>query len=128
MSQQKISVNGWNAVQPVTFDYQFQTTSTEDSGRPMSGNASISPLFTVEAFDVVYEDLTIAQTSALLHHIVQKPSSPYFSLHYFSPYYGTWRTDQFYVGEGSLKVRTLKEGEELIGEISCSFVGRNKLC
>lgn len=128
MAQDRISVDGWSTVQPTKFQFQFQTTSSEDSGRPMSGKAHISPLFTVEAYDVEYEDLTPAQTSALLKKIVQKPSKPYFSLHYFSPYYGEWRTDQFYVGEGSLDVRTLKEGEEMISSISCSFVGRNKLC
>lgn len=128
MSQNRIAVDGWNTVQPTTFKYNFQTTSSEDSGRTMSGKASISPLFTVEAFDVEYEDLTPAQASALLKKIVQRPSKPYFSLFYYSPYYGNWRTDQFYVGEGSLDIKTLKEGEELISQISCSFVGRNKLC
>lgn len=128
MSQNRISIDGWNAVQPITFKFNFQTTSSEDSGRTMSGKASISPLFTVEAYDVEYEDLTIAQTSALLKKIVQKPSKPFFSLHYFSPYYGEWRTDQFYVGEGSLDIKTLKIGEETVSQISCSFIGRNKLC
>lgn len=128
MAQKRIAVDGWNAVQPTSFDYNFQTTSSEDSGRVMSGRANISPLFTVEAFDVTYEDLTPAQASALLKKIVQRPSKPYFSLYYYSPYYGNWRTDQFYVGEGSLKVRTLKDGEEMMAQISCSFVGRNKLC
>lgn len=128
MAQKRIAVDGWNAVQPMTFDYNFQTTSSEDSGRVMSGRANISPLFTVEAFDVTYEDLTPAQASALLKKIVQRPSKPYFSLYYYSPYYGNWRTDEFYVGEGSLKVKTLKDGEEMMSQISCSFVGRNKLC
>ena len=128
MSQKRIAVDGWNAVQPTTFKFSFQTTSSEDSGRTMSGRAAISPLFTVEAYDVEYENLTVAQASALLKKIVQRPSKPYFSLLYFSPYYGDWRTDQFYVGEGSLDVRTLKEGEEEVLSISCSFVGRNKLC
>lgn len=128
MAQKRIAVDGWNAVQPITFDFNFQTTSSEDSGRTMSGRASISPLFTVEAYDVEYDDLTPAQASALLKKIVQRPSKPFFSLYYFSPYYGNWRTASFYVGEGSLKVRTLKEGEEMISQISCSFVGRDKLC
>ena len=128
MSQNRISIDGWDDVQPVTFDYDFQTTSSEDSSRTMSGKANISPLFTVEAFSVEYQDLTIAQTSALLKRIVQKSNKPFFSLFYFSPYYGNWRTDKFYVGEGSLKIRTLESGEERISSISCSFVGKEKLC
>lgn len=126
--QNRISVDGWDAVQPVTFEFSYQTTSSQDSGRPMSGKAAISPLFTVEAYDVEYQDLTINQAKTLLQKLVQRPSKPFFQLHYFSPYYGYWRTDQFYVGEGSLKVRSLKEGEEEISSITCSFIGRNKLC
>lgn len=128
MAQNRITVGGWSAVQPTKFNYNFQTTSSEDSGRTLSGKAAITPLFTVEAFDVEYKHLNPAQTSALLQKIVQRPGHAYFSLHYFSPYYGAWRTDQFYVGDGTLEIKTLEEGDEDISEISCSFVGRNKLC
>lgn len=124
----RIAIDGWNTVQPSTFDYDFQTTSSSDSGRTMSGRANVSVLFTVEAFTVEYRNLTPNQASAILQRIVQTPSKPYFSLYYFSPYYGQWRTAQFYVGEGSLKIKTLEQGSENIDSISCSFVGRNKLC
>ena len=128
MSQKRIAINQWSAVQPTTFDFGFETTATEDSGRAMSGALSYSPLFTVEAFDVEYQDLRPAQASTLLQHIVPTPAKPYFSLYYFSPYYGAWRTDQFYVGDGTLKVKTLQDGYERIESITCRFVGRNKLC
>ena len=128
MSQKRIAIDGWNAVQPVTFEFDFQTTSSKDSGRSMSGKAVISPLFTVEAYNVEYQHLTPAQTSAILQKIVQRPSKPYFSLYHFSPYHGEWRTGSFYVGEGSLKVKTLEENGEDISSISCSFIGRDKLC
>lgn len=128
MAQDRISVGGWSTVQPTQFNYDFQTTSSEDSGRTMSGRAAINPLFTVEAFNVVYKHLKPAQASALLQKIVQRPGHVFFNLHYFSPYYGAWRTDQFYVGDGTLNIQTLEEGEENISEISCTFVGRNKLC
>lgn len=124
----RIAIDGWNTVQPSTFDYDFQTTSSSDSGRTMSGKANVSVLFTVEAFTVEYRNLTPNQASTLLQKIVQRPSKPYFNLYYFSPYYGQWRTAQFYVGEGSLKIKTLEQGNENIDSISCSFVGRNKLC
>ena len=126
--QKRIAINGWNEVQPTTFEYAFETTSSEGSGRMISGTAAIAPLFTVEAFEVEYNDLTISQASTLLQHIVQKPSAPYFNLYYFSPYYGAWRTAQFYVGDGSLRVSSLKESEERIESITCRFVGRAKLC
>lgn len=127
MAQERILIDGWGDVQPTQFDWDFATTSTDDSTRAMSGAAYITPLFTVESFAVVYRNLTVAQCSRILQSIVQRPGRPYFTLHYFSPYYGSWRTASFYVGQGSLKVRTLKVGQERMQEISCNFVGRDKL-
>lgn len=127
MAQQRISINGWDAVQPTQFNYSWETTSTEDSGRAMSGLMYDTPMFTVEAFEVTYQNLTIAQTKTLLQHIVKKPGKPYFDLHYFSPYHGAWRTAKFGVSQGTLNVRSLKRGEENVQEVSCRFVGREKL-
>ena len=127
MAQERITVGSFNAAQPTEFAWSFETTSTEDSGRSMSGNAMITPLFTVEAFEVTYENLKISEAQALLYEIVQRPRRPYFNLHYFSPYYGVWRTGQFYVGDGSLRVKTLKQGKELVETISATFVGKDKL-
>lgn len=125
--QHRIALDGYNAVQPDTFDWDFATTSTEDSGRAMSGTALITPLFTAESFSVEYTHLTITQAQTILHAIVQRPGKPFFTLHYFSPYFGTWRDARFYVGKGSLKVKTLKIGEEIMQNISCSFVGKEPL-
>ena len=127
MAQERIKVGSFDRVQPTTFDWSFETTSTEDSGRSMSGNAMITPLYTVEAFDVQYENLKISDAQALLYEIVQRPRNPYFNMKYFSPYYGVWRTSQFYVGDGSLHVKTLRVGNELVESISATFVGRDKL-
>lgn len=128
MAQEKIALNSFNEVQPIKFDYNFATTYTEDSGRPQGGKARLTPLFTVESFDVSYENLTTAQVSAILKQIVPSPAKPFFNLHYFSPYNGKWQTKEFYVGEGSLVLKSLKEGSEKIDSISCSFVGRDKIC
>ena len=126
-TQERIAVGSFNTKQPTTFEWSFETTSTEDSGRSMSGNAMITPLFTVEAFAVEYEELTVAEAKTLLNEIVQRPKKPYFLMHYFSPYYGVWRTGQFYVGDGSLRIKTLKRGTETVETISCTFVGKDKL-
>ena len=125
--QDRVSVDGFREVQPTKFDWSFETTSTQDSGRAMSGAAYITPMFTVEAFDVEYRNLTVAQCSLILKAIVQKPSKPFFSLHYFSPYYGAWRTAQFYVGNGSLSIKTLKSGKEHMQAITCRFIGKDKV-
>lgn len=127
MPQNRIKLNNYDEVQPTEFSYSWETTSTEDSGRAMSGTMYDTPMFTVEAWDVKYENLTIAQCKSILQEIVKRPKKPYFNLHYFSPFYGTWRTAQFGVSQGSLNVRSLKRGVENISEISCRFVGREKL-
>lgn len=125
--QERITIDNTAIKQPDTFDWSFETTSTQDSVRSMSGTAYITPMFTVESFSVEFSNLTPAECSQILSLIVQRPSKTYFSLHYFSPFYGAWRTASFYVGRGSLKVKTLKEGRERIQSISCNFVGKDKL-
>lgn len=127
MAQHRVSIGGYNDVQPTEMNYSFETTSTEDSGRAMSGKMYDTPMFTVEAFDVVYENLTIAQTSAILKKIVKKPNSPYVNVHYFSPYHGAWRDGVFGVSQGTLKVQTLEKGYECMNSVSFRIVGREKL-
>lgn len=127
MAQRKISINGYNEVQPTKFDYSFATTFSEDSGRSTSGKAILSPMFTVESFSVEFKNLTQTQVSRILREIVPKTGKVAFSLYYYSPYYGTWQTKNFYVGDGSLVLRCLKEGNEAIDSISCSFVGVNPI-
>ena len=126
--QNRIAIDGWSKIQPTKFEWNFSTTSTEDSGRVMSGQAMLTPLFTVEQFSVEYSNLKPADVSALLQKIVQRPSKVYFSLYYFSPYFGVWRTADFYVGNGSLKIRTLKESEENMQSVSFNIIGREPLC
>ena len=127
MSQQRIQIDGVAVKQPDTFDWSFETTFTQDSVRTMSGKVILTPLFTVESFAVAFSNLSPAQCSEILTKIVQRPGKTSFSLYYFSPYYGQWRTGTFYVGTGSLKVKTLKEGNETVQSISCNFIGKDKL-
>ena len=127
MAQNRVKLNDYDAVQPTDMTWSFETTSTSDSARAMSGTLYDTPLFTVEAYDVSYRNLTISQCKSILQQIVKRPNSPYFNLFRFSPFYGTWRTDQFSVSQGSLKVTSLKKGEENLTDITCRFVGRNKL-
>ena len=127
MAQQKVTLNNWNAVQPTQMDWSFETTSTSDSTRVMAGKLYDTPLFTVEAFDMTYSNLTRAQVSAILQIIVKRPSTPYFVMHYYSPFSNTWKDGTFSISQGSLKIRSLKEGEENMQEISFRAVGRDKI-
>jgi hypothetical protein len=125
--QDRIKIDGWDAAQPSEYKYSVETTSTEDSGRVMSGTQYDTPMFTVEAFDVVYKNLSAKTCSELLKRIVKKPGKPYFTLHYFSPYYGVWRNAQFGVSQGTLNIQSLEKGDENVSEVSCRFVGRYPL-
>ena len=127
MSQERITIDGVAIRQPDVFDPNWATTYTEDSGRPMGGKAHLTPLFTVESFGVEWSHLKPAEAAAILQRIVPTPSRPFFQLHYFSWYYGAWRTAEFYVGQGSMKTKTLEEDGELLQDLSCDFVGRNKI-
>ena len=126
--QNKITLDGVVVKQPDEFEPNWATTYTTDSGRPMSGKAIISPLFTVESFSVKFTELKPNEAKTILQAIIPRPSKPYFQLHYYSWYYGTWKTGEFYVGDGTMKCRTLKENAERLQEITCDFVGRERIC
>lgn len=127
MAQQRIKINNTAIVQPEEMSWNFETTSTADSTRAMSGTVYNTPMFTVESFSVSWGRMTRAELSTILQAIVQTPRKPYFTLHYYSPYYNAWRDGQFYVGQGSLKIKNLKESSEYVEGMSCNFIGRNKI-
>lgn len=125
MAQEYIKINGTVIAQPDSgLGYNFETTYTEDTTRVQSGRLHLSPLFTVEAFSYERGDLTVEQMSTILQLIAKGKS---FTLHYFSPYYGIWRDDEFYVGKGSLKVGRLNEEDERYEGLSFNMTGVNPI-
>lgn len=104
--------------------FEFETTYTEDSTRVQSGVGHFTPMFTVESFSYEAAGVTIAEMKTILQ-IVAK--GKYFTLHYFSPYYGAWRDDTFYVGKGSLAIGTLRADEELYDSLSFNMIGVNPI-
>lgn len=125
--QERITIDGVNIKQPDSFDPNWETTYTEDSGRVMSGIAELDPLFTVESFNVEWSYLTPAEVAQILQLIVPTQNKKHFQLRYFSWYTGTWKTGTFYVGKGSLKTKTLKSDYETFETLSCNFIGVNPL-
>lgn len=125
MAQNKITINGIEIKQPDSgLGYDFETTYTEDSTRVQSGKLHITPLFTVEAFSFSASWLTVSEMRTILQQVAKgKP----FVLHYFSPYYGVWRTDTFYVGKGSLSVGRLVEDKEKFDKLSFNMIGVNPI-
>lgn len=125
MEQEKITFNGVAIKQPDKgLGYDFETTYTEDSTRVQSGVLHSTPLFTVESFSYSASWLTIQEMKQILQ-IVAKGKS--FQMHYFSPYYGKWRDDTFYVGKGSLSIGILRKDKEMFESLSFNIVGVNPI-
>lgn len=125
MEQEKITFNGVAIKQPdESLGYDFETTYTEDSTRVQSGVLHSTPLFTVESFSYSASWLTIQEMKQILQ-IVAKGIS--FQMHYFSPYYGKWRDDTFYVGKGSLSIGILRKDKEMFKSLSFNIVGVNPI-
>ena len=118
MKQEKILFNGIEIKQPDSgsLGVSFDTTYTDDSGRIMSGVALATPLFTT--------DLTLQEMSQILQ-IIDKGKP--FTVRYLSAHYGKWRTDEFYVGKGTLTVGSWEASEERYDELSFNLVGVNPL-
>ena len=126
MKQEKILFNGIEIKQPDSgsLGVSFDTTYTDDSGRIMSGVAVATPLFTVEAYSYKATDLTLQEMSQILQ-IIDKGKP--FTVRYLSAHYGKWRTDEFYVGKGTLTVGSWEVSEERYYELSFNLVGVNPL-
>ena len=121
MAQEYIKLNGTIIRQPDEgLGYDFETTYTEDSTRMMNGKLYASAMFTVESFSYSATYLTQEEMSTILQIVaLGKP----FTLHYMSPYYGTWRDGSFYVGKGSLSVGRWNEAEERYDSLSFNMIG-----
>ena len=126
MAQELIKFNNTVIAQPDEgLGFDFETTYTEDTTRVQSGVLHASPMFTVEAFS--YENtrgLTVSEMKTILQ-IIAKGGS--FTMHYFSPYYGQWRNDSFYVGKGSLSVGSLSADGERFDSLAFNIIGVNPL-
>ena len=123
--QNKITINGTEIRQPDTgLAYSFETTYTADSGRDTSGILHESAMFTVENFGYTASGLSASEMSQILALIAKGQR---FTLHYMSPYYGTWRDDDFYVGKGSLSIGNWIEAEECYDSLSFNLIGVNPI-
>ena len=125
MAQEYIKIDNTVIKQPDEgLKFSFETTYSEDTQRNMSGKLLLTPMFTVEAYEYEASYPTVAEVKTLLQKIATGKS---FSLRYFSPYYGAWRTDSFYVGKGSLVIGRLNEAQEEYDSISFSMIGVNPI-
>ncbi len=125
MAQNKITINGQDIWQPdKDLVVNFETTYSEDTTRTQDGVLHATPLFTVEQISYKATNIPVAEARKILQMIAL--GAP-FTLHYYSPWFGTWRNDSFYVGKGNLNVGTLKEGEEYLTGLSFNMTGVNPI-
>ena len=125
MAQHRIKINGQDIFQPdEDLTYNFETTYTEDSSRTQDGIGHFTPLFTVEQFGYKATNIPVSEASNILRVIALGGN---FTLHCFSPFFGAWRDDIFYVGKGSLNIGRLTEGGEYLSSLSFNMTGVNPL-
>ena len=123
--QDMIKINNVEIFQPDEgLQYNFETTYTGDSGRVQTGDAMITPMFTVEQLGYTATDVPIDKASEILQMVAK---GNVFKLHYFSAFYGVWRDAKFYVGKGQLSVGSLKKGEEKLKSLSFNMTGKEPL-
>ena len=121
MVQERMQMNSGDIWQPDKgLQYNTETTYTEDSGRVQSGEAHITPMFTVEQLGYSATNVPQAEVTKILQII---DSGKPFTLHYFSMHYGTWRDAKFYVGKGQYSVGSWKTGEEYVESLSFNMTG-----
>ena len=121
---QGIQINGVQIWQPDEgIQYNFETTYSEDTQRVITGVLVETPLFTVEQLGYEATNIPICAASAILQMVVGKR----FSLTYFSLYYGTWRTDTFYVGKGGANIGRLNPEDMILESLSFNMQGVNPI-
>ena len=102
--------------------HSFEATYSSDSTRSQDGIGHFTPIFTVESFGYKETGMSKAKMSAILQAVASGQS---FTFHYYSPFYGTWRNDTFYVGKGSLAIGQLAENEEYFESLEFNIIGVN---
>lgn len=124
--QQKIKFNGIEVVIPDEDGYQISiaTTSSEGSGRTMKGKMKNSPLFTVEAYNLKWTDISTADCAIILQQVVGKSE---FDFYHYNVYKCRWETGKFYASNFNLPVCSLVEGSERIDELSFQVTGVNPI-
>ena len=123
--QEKIKINDIEIFQPDEgLKSSFETTYSEDSTRLQNGSANFVPLFTVEQFSYSATDIPAEEVSVILQQVIKGEA---FNLHYYSPYYGSWRDGMFRVGQGQFDIGTLEEGGERISSLTFNMTGEEPI-
>lgn len=127
MAQQRLKFNDYTPPTVTEDGYvpSFATTSTSNSGRLARGGMVNIPLFTVQAYDLKWANMSAADVSRILREILGKSG---FTFHYYSIYWNEWRDETFYVANANdIQIKSLKENKERVGEFSLHVTGTNPI-
>ena len=123
--QDKIKINNVEIVQPDSgLQYSFKKTYSDDTKETQDGTLHGTVVSVHEVLGYTATGIPVSKATALISAII---SNNTFFLHYFSAYFGAWRTDVFRVPEGSLKIGSLNEDHELYDSISFTMEGVSNL-
>lgn len=117
MAQQHLKFGTYTAPDPDEDGYQpaFATTSTESSGRTMRGNMINTPMFTVEAYNLKWTDISASDAAGILNQILGKSQ---FDFYHFNILTCQWETGSFYAANINTPFYRLNEGRERLSELS----------
>ena len=117
MAQNHLQFDGYTPPDVVEDGYTIAlaATSSDDSGRLMNGKMVNSRLFTVEAYNLKWTDITLEAAAEILSKTVFKSQ---FNFHYFNIKTAKWETHAFYVANVDTAIYSLKEGEEKCTSLS----------
>lgn len=125
MAQELIKMNNTVIKQPdKDMAYNFTTKNTQDSQRTQDGAMHTTSVYTVETLTYKASLLSVSEMSTILQIVARGEK---FTMHYFSPFYGMWRTDTFYVGKGNLSIGRLNENKELFSSLTFTAEGVNPI-
>ena len=126
MSQQRIKFNNYTPPNPTDDGYTvaFATTSTSNSGRTMRGVMNNVPLFTVEPYNLRWVNLPASEVSAILAQVMGKSG---FNFYHYNVYANRWETGVFYVANINSPFISLKDGKEIVKELTFQVTGVNPI-
>lgn len=124
MAQQYLKFDDYTAPMVDEDGYQEDeaTTSSSNSTRTMRGVMKNTVLFTVEAYNLKWTNISAKNVSEIKRRIRGKSS---FQFYHFNTYKAKWETGTFYAANISTGYYSLIEGEEMCSELSFQVTNVN---